>query len=197
MKSMSNLHNPIQVQTINRSRTPSHEILKPTTTQTTEAISTPTHTNTPQNQLEHTTEKEMRSIRQNDIIIPADHPNPILILSINTFRQGAHGFYKARYTAIDIFTHEKTDLRNGIPLGRKVTVPQFERRTGRLLVMQQERERFLCSVEIEGSEQRRVYLPDSEIGRDMWRDFEQGVVMDVDVVECREQEVIVGYHIVE
>ncbi|CAD6885874.1 unnamed protein product [Tilletia controversa] len=108
---------------------------------------------------------------------------PCKIVDMSTSKTGKHGHAKVHLVAIDIFTGKK--LEDISPSTHNMDVPHVTRNEYQLVNID---DGFLNLMTTEGASKDDVKVPDSELGEQIQKDFDDGKDLMVTIVSAMGEE---------
>ncbi|BEJ17535.1 hypothetical protein CspHIS471_0609360 [Cutaneotrichosporon sp. HIS471] len=113
---------------------------------------------------------------------------PCKIVDMSTSKTGKHGHAKVHLVAIDIFTGKK--LEDISPSTHNMDVPNVRRTEYQLLDIQDE---FMSLMDADGGMKDDVKLPDSDLGNEIQKAFDDGKDLMVTIVAAMGEEQAISW----
>ncbi|KAJ7222476.1 initiation factor 5a [Mycena pura] len=113
---------------------------------------------------------------------------PCKIVEMSTSKTGKHGHAKVHLVAIDIFTSKK--MEDICPSTHNMDVPNVRRNEYQLVNID---EGFLNLMTQDGTAKDDVRVPDSELGKQISDDFDEGKELLVTIVSAMGEEQAISY----
>jgi len=113
---------------------------------------------------------------------------PCKIVDMSTSKTGKHGHAKVHLVAIDIFTGKK--LEDICPSTHNMDVPHVRRNEYQLVNID---DGFLNLMTTEGVPKDDVKVPDSDLGKQIQADFDEGKDLLVTIISAMGEEQAISY----
>ncbi|KAL4063957.1 translation protein SH3-like domain-containing protein [Scleroderma yunnanense] len=130
--------------------------------------------------------QQCSALRKNGHVVIKSRPCKIVEMS--TSKTGKHGHAKVHLVAIDIFTGKK--LEDICPSTHNMDVPNVSRNEYQLVNID---DGFLNLMAQDGTSKDDVKLPDSDLGKTLQSDFEEGKDLLVTIVSAMGEEQALSY----
>ncbi|KAG9311029.1 initiation factor 5a [Chiua virens] len=134
----------------------------------------------------HTYPMQCSALRKNGHVVIKGRPCKIVEMS--TSKTGKHGHAKVHLVAIDIFTGKK--LEDISPSTHNMDVPNVKRDEYALVNID---DGYLNLMTQDGSGKDDVKVPDSDLGKDIQRDFDEGKDLLVTIISAMGEEQAISY----
>ncbi|KAK0236893.1 eukaryotic translation initiation factor 5A-2 [Armillaria nabsnona] len=126
------------------------------------------------------------ALRKNGFVVIKNRPCKIVEMS--TSKTGKHGHAKVHLVAIDIFTNKK--LEDICPSTHNMDVPNVQRNEFQLVNID---EGFLNLMTQDGTPKDDVKVPDSELGGQISKEFDDGKDLLVTIISAMGEEQAISY----